>query len=279
MKSVVSRVMGRARRDLLDLRRRLYRRLSPQMLALAAACGAEYAVPAAIHRDDFMFWALHDDVNRKDKLSAVPAYFASGRETALQLKALLDGHVPAGPFDLLDFASGYARVSRHFPQVWPNARLVLCDIHEEAVAFARAIGFEATPSTWTPEAFSPGAFDAIVTVSFFTHMPREVWTRWLAALGRALRPGGVLLFTAHGAAALDSMGVRDVAADGFKFIRTSEQKDLAVDLYGATVTLPPFVRQAVQDAGLELAACHEAGLGLQDAYLVRKPQAKAADGG
>jgi SAM-dependent methyltransferase len=262
--------MGRIRRDFIDFRRRHFRRISRAMSARAVVYGAEYGVSPAIHRDDFMFWTLHDDLNRKDKLGAVQAYFASGYDTALRLKALLDGHLPPGPLDLLDFAAGYARVTRHFARVWPEARPVLCDIHEEAVAFARGIGFEATPSTWTPEEFSPGTYDAIVTVSFFTHMPREVWTRWLVALGRALRPGGVLLFTTHGAAALDSMGVRDVAADGFKFIRTSEQKDLAVDLYGATVALPAFVRAAVEDAGLQIAASHEAGLGLQDVYIVRR---------
>jgi SAM-dependent methyltransferase len=80
-------------------------------------------------------------------------------------------------------------------------------------------------STRAPEKFNPGqAFDVICVISFFTHLAGETWGRWLRCISRFLKPGGILVFTAHGRASVSipamkamSITMESVPADGFLF--------------------------------------------------------------
>jgi SAM-dependent methyltransferase len=270
MKRMVQRAFRRAHRDFTNFRIRHLRRFPRHLVASAQHHAEALSVNPEIHGADFMFWVMYEAPGRMDRDSAVSEYFASGRSNALDLTRLLANHIPDGEFDLLDFASGYVRVARHFPEVCPRARLTVSDIHPKAIRFARRIGLRAVPSTWVPERYRPGTFDAITTVSFFTHMPRDVWARWLEALSRALKPGGILLFTTHGEAALPHMGVREVEPDGFLFFHHTEQKDLSIEKYGATATMRSFVERAIDQAGLTLVEALTPGLGFHDVYIVRR---------
>jgi SAM-dependent methyltransferase len=52
---------------------------------------------------------------------------------------------------------------------------------------------------WLPPLqFADGAFDLVIVISVFTHLPRDYQDAWLAELQRVTRPGGVMLATAHG---------------------------------------------------------------------------------
>ncbi len=271
---LLTRSRSRVRRDYRNRYRTLYRRISASAARKARQLGAVYEVSGEIHPDDFMFWALRDSDGSADEAAAVAQYFESGRSTAVQIKSILDEFLPDREVDILEFAAGYARVTRHFPAIWPQARVVASDIHQKAVDFAGRINLPSVISTWEPQAYDAGGpYDAIVAISFFTHIPKDRWPGWLEALRRQLKPDGVILFTTHGHAALQSMGIREAPDDGFLFIRVSEQKDLDVDKYGSTVTLPHFVEPAIAQAGLKLASRREPGLGVQDLYIVQRDDA------
>ena len=240
---------------------------------------AIYGVSAEVHPDDHIFRFIHDDPNRVNKEEAVMEYFQSGRAGAAFVKDLLDAHPlstvlasrprPDRPMSVLEFASGYGRVTRHFPKIMPDIEVTACDIHTEAVNFLRGIGFEAYLSAHTPESFDLGRrFDVIYAFSFFTHMPRATWTPWLAALGGHLAPGGVLLMTAHGIVSQKLMDIADLDLDGFFFHAESEQKDLAIAEYGNTITSFDFVYHQLAAAKLRLLQFRESGAGQHDLYIL-----------
>lgn len=245
--------------------------LTNEVLTACALHAQRLDVSEQIHPDDFIFWAIHDSAGLTDKTLAAGEYFESGYQTALFLKGVIDqiAGLPR-PFSLLDFAGGYGRVARHIKNVMPDAQVTTCDVHDAAVAFNRSIGLSAVLSSSIPEEFNPGqTFDAICAISFFTHMPAATWARWLKSISCFLARGGVLIFTTHGRAALKTMGVQHRAVkDGFLFFHHSEQKDLALNDYGSTVSFFEFVFQQAANAGLRVIRFQEAGLGYQDLIIL-----------
>ncbi len=88
-------------------------------------------------------------------------YLTDGRRSAERLQEVFRGHsklLESESFDLLEFASGYGCVSRHLPRVLPNANIVACDIHPQAMAFIRdELGLPVAMSHSDPEEFDLGS--------------------------------------------------------------------------------------------------------------------------
>ena len=228
-----------------------------------------YRVSPRIHPADHIFWWLYNDPARTDKVGVAREYLEGGAHTAKALSDLLTTFRPIdAPFTLLDFAAGYGRVTRHFRNELPSARVVACDIHPEAVRFIRELGFPAAQSASVPEQLQIAQqFDVVYALSFFTHMPLATWGRWLGVLSRSLTSTGLLIFTTHGIPAMQRMGVTALNEDGFYFIPFSEQKDLSTDEYGATATSFNFVSKHLRTSGLDLRYFRESGMGYQDLYV------------
>lgn len=257
------------------------REIASDLLQEAEIRGKQYSVPAGLHSDDFIFWFIHDQAHMVDKRQAVEDYFRSGQEGAAFIRDLLKEwrprllldalQTPGQPLTMLEFASGYGRVTRHFPSVMEDYKVTACDIHEQAVGFLRGMGLDAEQSSSVPEDLQLGRqFDVIYAFSFFTHMPRRTWQRWLAALGRHVKPGGLLLFSTHGRLSQEMMQVRELEADGFFFRPASEQADLPVAEYGNTVTTFEFVAAQLQDMDLRIVQFREAGAGHHDFYILQR---------
>ena len=72
-----------------------------------------------------------------------------------------------------------------------------------------------------PEDFRPSEqFDVVFALSFFTHMPKSTFGRWLARLPRG-PPSGQLAFTTHGLKKCTDFAIKpeDIPADGYWFQR------------------------------------------------------------
>jgi len=84
--------------------------------------------------------------------------------------------------------------------------------------------------------------------SLFSHLPREDFGPFLAALYGALEPDGLLLFSTHTPHVLPAEK-RD--ASGFTFLAESESRILDTRLYGSSFVAPEVVRALASEVGIE----------------------------
>jgi SAM-dependent methyltransferase len=233
-------------------------------------------VSTRVHPDDFIYHFVDTHPQVDDPLEY---YLSDGRRSAEHLRDVLGRQskfLESGSFDLLEFASGYGCVSRHLPRVLPEANLVACDIHPQAMAFIRdELSLPVALSRSEPARLDLGTqFDVVFALSFFSHVPAKTWATWLASLFRHVRTGGLLVFTTHGEISQrDHLTSAVLDANGFWFSPVSEQHDLDVAEYGSTVTSKEYVhRQVRSHLGTDVLACTEGfWWNHQDLYLVRRP--------
>jgi hypothetical protein len=258
--------------ELLNEELNIIETLRPDIEASADVWG----VKADIHPQDFIFHFLIDNSVFESKQAAVKYYFDDGANSAEKLRELLERHCDIGeqPFKMLEFASGYGCVSRHILQKIPTCELTACDIHAEAIQFLeQTLGIDAIPSTSQPEDLpTHNQYDVVFALSFFSHMPKVTFGRWLSKLIELIEDGGFLLFTTHGLATAPHMPDTKFDAEGYYFVSSSEQKDLDTAEYGTSVIKPAYVFSKIFEIeGSEILYFKEAAWwGHQDLYILRK---------
>jgi SAM-dependent methyltransferase len=205
----------------------------------------ELGVYPRIHRDDFIF-RFHTEIPGVTRSHAIEAYFRDGRASAQRLAALLEqfqgGRQDSRRGSILEFASGYGCVSRHLQKL-PGWRIVACDIHAEAIRFAREeLHLEAVLSNRDPGNLQLAEeYDVVFALSFFSHMPPRTWFRWARRLFECVKDDGVFIFTTHGPRVLQHWGNPAPHPDGYYFWSASEQKDLPLEDYGNIMVTPYYV--------------------------------------
>ena len=233
----------------------------------------KFNVSAKIHPDDFIFRFLIENSSFSSESAAISYYFSDGRESAVKLKGILK-ETDLGEFaSVLEFASGYGCVSRHFREVLPDANLTVSDIHSRAHVFSsKKLGLNSIISNVIPEKFFPGEYDCVFALSFFSHMPPKTWQRWLSTLWAATSKGGILVFTTQGLKSAKYFGEPEIPSSGIWFHADSEQKDLDVNEYGQTLVTEQFVRRAAESLNGMKALDYRPGSwwNHQDLYILRK---------
>jgi SAM-dependent methyltransferase len=249
----------------------------PPGIVLQALCRPLFNsnVNLSIHADDEMLYFFLFTQGYPFE-QAVAIYLESGRliwRTLRQVIAWRFGS-PAG-VRLLDFASGYGRVTRHIVAEVPPESVWVSDIYAAGVAFQeRQFGVHGVVSTTDPASIElPSGFDCILVSSLFTHLPAPRFTAWLRRLGQALAPGGMLLFSVH-----DPSLAPAAAADrgGITFEPMSESGSLSKEEYGTAWVGERFVRAAIGETMGDGCAVHRIRRGLasfQDLYVVVAPTA------
>jgi hypothetical protein len=251
--------------------------LTEEMLRLNDASARGQGVDPAVHPKDFIYWfcTAHPQMPLDHGINY---YFRTGGESAAKLAGIVAelGYREVQTVKLLEFASGYGCLSRHFKK-YGQFDLTSCDIHPEAIEFLRKdIGVKAVPSAHVPEQFSPPEnYDIVFALSFFSHMPKTTFGRWLRALYTALKVPGYLVFTTHGVKSGSDGGwctPSDIPADGFWFSAHSEQKDLDTAEYGVTLSTPDYViGEIYRQTGAPIVS-YKSGewWGHQDLWVVRR---------
>jgi len=213
------------------------------------------------------------DVFAGDRDRALFGYFRSGASIADSLGQALRWRFGGGfgeTLRLLDFASGYGRVTRFLVREVPPERVWVADVYAGGVRFQEErFGVHGIVSTIRPEDFACAErFDAILVTSLFTHLPDERFVAWLRVLLGLLAPGGMLAFSAHSPQVLPP-GVT-MPESGIFFAETSESDSLAKSDYGSTWVTEAFVRSALERAIGPGGSLHRLERGLcnfQDLYL------------
>jgi len=231
---------------------------------------------ALIHPDDMMFHYTVDAFIRcmKPFGDGVDFYFSSGKSYAKTLEKLCLEHLvkKEPPINLLEFASGYGRMTRHIDKSIFN--VTATDIYPEAISFIKdQFCLDTLLSTVNAHSFfTPSRYDVVFALSFFTHMPDSTFGDWLAALYKCLRNNGLLIFSTHGKKS--NLSAKIPVVDGFGFLPQSEQKALNTAEYGITVSELPYVVRALMDKiGEYPILFSEAFWGHQDLYIVRNTKA------
>jgi cyclopropane fatty-acyl-phospholipid synthase-like methyltransferase len=245
------------------------------MLALHRDIAASFDVQPHIHAEDFIYWYHVTNAVRFPTVgAAIHFYFENGADSSKKLAAICASlGYSEMQIKLLEFASGFGRVSRHLKQ---NSQLdvTACDIHPAAVEFLSSeLGIKAIPSTHAPDNFSVSEkFDITFALSFFTHVPRETFGQWLRALFGTLASPGYLIFTTHGLASHKMIGEPPLSDDGFFFTPQSEQKDLNTSEYGSNIATPDFViAEIFKHTGAPIVSYkHAYWGGHQDLWVVKR---------
>ncbi len=246
---------------------------SPLVPPLLSDLGvAPGALDLAIDGRDEMLGFL-GDVFEGDRDRALFGYFRSGASIADSLGQALRwrfGDRFGDTLRLLDFASGYGRVTRFLVREVPPERVWVADVYAGGVRFQEErFGVHGIVSTIRPEDFACAErFDAILVTSLFTHLPDERFVAWLRVLLGLLAPGGMLAFSAHSPQVLPP-GV-SMPESGIFFAETSESDSLAKSDYGSTWVTEAFVRSALDRAigpGVSLHRLERGLCNFQDLYL------------
>ena len=258
--------------------------LTPEMADVArSAAAAHGVVPDLSEYDQLLgFLVLHTTLTPEQ---AVQAYFDGGAADAAQMRSLLaELGLEGGGRRVLEFASGYGRLTRHLKALLPDNALTASDIHPRACDLLRdVVGVDAVVSATDPDDLGiEGGYDFIFVLSLFSHLPKVPFERWLAKLYDLLAPGGVLMFTTHGEFTIrknvEHYTLNFDAETGFGYRTESDQQDLSSDDYGTTVVTMPFVyntaARCVPDAEI-LSFRSGAWFQLQDEWLLRKPPVAA----
>jgi SAM-dependent methyltransferase len=214
-------------------------------------------------RDDMLDFAMK--LFDHDRDAAVTNYFQS----ALDQFALVR-HISSWrgkhPRRMLDFASGYGRLTRLLVHEHLADEITVSDILEGGVAFQSAqFGVRSLLSTTDPAQFeAPERYDLIFVASLFTHLPPATFTSWLRRLADLLEPEGLLIFSVH------DEDLTPDQVEGIRFESQSESRVLDVEEYGTTFVTEEYVRGQVSGIG-ESWACVRLPRALsdwQDVYVI-----------
>lgn len=237
---------------------------------------AELNVSPDIHLDDFIFKFLIDNQTFDSIESAVRYYFYDGKNSIVKLNEIIASlHPdPRKKIEMLEFASGYGCVTRHIDSELMNLSAIACDIHPEAINFLRSrLNRNAIISCVDPDRFMlDRKFDVVFALSFFSHMPKKTWSKWLVSLYESVSPGGILIFTTHGKKSMQFFGEVSFDNDGFYFMQQSEQKDLDTSDYGQTIVKESYVSSMIHAKLKNSNFTFKEGYwwGHQDCYIVQK---------
>lgn len=196
-----------------------------------------------IHCDDEMFefarglhFASHD--------LATAHYFWQGQRIAQLLEDLLARLEGRGR--ILDFASGFGRVTRWLAARLGCERVVAAEIQPDAVRFLTdRLGVSALQSSFDPQEFCTAeTFELVWAGSLFTHLPVGRFEGWLATLGSRVNPNGGMLAFSVFPQSLAPAAARE-RANGHWYLPSSESDRLSPEEYGTAWVSDGFLAAAL----------------------------------
>jgi 2-polyprenyl-3-methyl-5-hydroxy-6-metoxy-1,4-benzoquinol methylase len=128
------------------------------------------------------------------------------------------GHLGLKDSRVLDFGSGWGRISRVLlTQVAPE-RLFAADVDRDMTALVNSTlpGINAmTVSSLPPTVLADASMDVVLAFSVFSHLSEAAHIAWARELGRLVRPGGVVAITVLGEDFIDLVaGAQSAQAAG-----------------------------------------------------------------
>lgn len=239
------------------------------------------ALNTAIHPHDQML--THSLRHHRDSNAALSQYYNVALQQHFAARQILQTFFPnpGADFAFLDFACGFGRLVRFLSFSLPAANIWVAEIQKNALAFvAQEFNVQTMESSASPEQFQAGRrFDFIWVASLFSHLPADLFQRWLQRLVSLLGPQGILCFSVHDQVLLPA-GL-NLPAEGILFSPHSENDELDGSSYGTTFVSEAFVRHAICKASGEGHPYFRIPKGLaheQDIYVVPKTHERDLSG-
>lgn len=255
----------------------------------------------ALYRARHGYRAPIPPFSNRDRIGArnVGWFVEGGRLDYETFRQAIERHAtaPLPALSVLDFGAGCGRILAHFVPAGP--RLAASDVDPTAVAYLRRAWPQVDSrvnASEPPLPYEAERFDVLYAFSVWTHLPPAAQARWLAEVGRVLRPGGLALITTlgfyglellnHSAAPLEaewrSVSADDLRREGVIYHEYAvlgqplPEKELFSGIqgsYGVSVHDPAYLRRAWA-AGFEVVEIVERAMhGHQDLVLLRRRQA------
>lgn len=249
--------------------------------AMCVNASHPHGVLPDVHKEDLSFRFVYDHPGFPTKDEAIGYYFNDGARSAAKVRKIIDewtGGVEL--LTILEFAAGYGAVTRHATAALAPHTLHSSDVHANDF-LTNVLGVRSVPSTDVPEELSlPTEYDVVFALSFFSHMPRSTWGRWLQRLYAGLQPGGIFLFTTHGTTSMQYFPQATLDGTGYWFDQSVGHGGPDATRYGQTITSKEFVDMNIALLpGAEYLTYEPAGWWEhQDLYVIRKPSTAARVG-
>ncbi len=210
---------------------------------------------------------------------------------------------------IVDFGSGWGRISRMLLHYVPPTSLYALDVDPEMTALVNSTmpGLNAlTVSTLPPTVLGTAAFDGVVSFSVFSHLSEESHTAWADEFGRLVRPGGFAAITVldHSLFASVRSAQREVAGASpspfavnmastfpdikaaaraykrgvFQFAPVADDGARDGEHYGWAAAPVQFLERTWGAAGFRVLEMVRAGVLFPQALVVMKREATSVDG-
>ena len=148
--------------------------------------------------------------------------------------------------NVLDFGSGYGRLTRSLINHLLAKNIWVSDIYSEAMAWQEQMfGVKTIVSVKDPDQFTlDQSFSVVFAGSVFSHLPDALFQRWLKRLYHLTSPDGILVFSVHDEKSLPA-GER-MGKDGIHYLTFSESDSLSTDVYGMTYVTDAYIKRSVE---------------------------------
>lgn len=177
----------------------------------------------AVHKNDIML-AFHLYKTAPNVFWGLESYFNVGIRAVKEL-SLIAQEQSWDLHKILDFGSGYGRMSRFLPHFF-EAEIIPTEVKEEAIKFQKEeFGFHGFAHSTAVEDFPSPEVDLIIALSVFSHLPKDATFAWLHKLMHCLKPKGALVFTYH---PLEEQQVLAATNKDYLFLANSEDSLLPI---------------------------------------------------
>ncbi|WP_312166186.1 class I SAM-dependent methyltransferase [Phenylobacterium sp.] len=251
----------------------VYRAFIDDYLRLHGLDPARFCKPLP-GQDEMFFKAILPNYEFEASISAfkfVESTIRLGEAYRQLVEGVFGGYRNLGP--VLDFASGWGRLTRYLEQRLDPSQIRVADIYHQAIDWqVSTFGVAGTYSDKDPAQLSyAGKHDIVLAGSMFSHLPAGLFHAWLDKLFSLVSDRGLLAFSVHDEAILPIGETMD--ASGLHFLRFSESGSLDLDIYGMSYVTEDFVGRAIARLGPNL-SWRRFPKGLyenQDLYVVGAP--------
>ena len=150
-------------------------------------------IPGRVHRNDTMF--QYGDPKAAESYTQVGKNVVQILEEAIEFCDRSWSELGK----VLEVGCNYGRITRQLITKVEPAGVYGCDILQEGPNFcAKEFKVNALPPTYSEGFPKEPSFDLVFLISVFTHLSNAVIATLLMEIDKSMKPGGILMFTAHG---------------------------------------------------------------------------------